>query len=156
MEYPKIIILEDSFSILGLQIKTSNADEFDAKKRKIPNLWQEFFASSLMMRSDENDPYVYGVYSGYENNYQGEYFVTAGINAQSLLLEDEIFHEVIIQTGRYLVFEGIGTQPEAIINTWMYIWKYFSDNAHPQRKYTTDFEKYVSKDKVDIYIAVED
>jgi len=155
MKEPKLIILEDSFEVLGLQTRTSNADEFDSKKMRIPGLWQKFSQSSLVNHSIENDPYVYGVYSNYSSDHGGEYMVTAGINKESLLSRDDQFEEIIVQAGSYLVFEAVGKQPDSVIKVWQYIWQYFSEDIQPKRKYTTDFEKYISSDKVEIYIAVE-
>ena len=156
MHNPKIIKIDEPFSVIGLQVKTNNIDEFSADKCQIPGLWQNFTKSSLVNHSNLNDPYVYGVYSCYENDHQGEYIVTAGINSQSILSKDDEFDEVVIQAGHYLVFEATGKIPQSIVSMWKYIWQYFSKNLHPKRKYTTDFEKYISDNKVEIYIAVED
>jgi predicted transcriptional regulator YdeE len=155
MQEPKLVILGDSFEVVGVQTRTSNADEFDSKKMQIPRLWQQFSKTSLINHSQENDPYVYGVYSSYISDHEGEYILTAGINKKSLLSEDLEFEEVIVQAGSYLVFEAVGLRPESVMKAWQEIWQYFKGSVHPKRKYTTDFEKYVSSDKVEIYIAVE-
>jgi len=157
MQQPKLVRLENSFSVVGLQVRTDNISEFNPDKSQIPDLWKRFFEISLVtQRSYENDPCVYGVYSNYVTDHSGEYIVTAGINKLSILSDNSKFEEVIVQEGNYLVFEAVGKFPESVINAWQYIWKYFQGNVQPKRKYTTDFEKYISEDKAEIYISVED
>jgi|GEM_PF-580719 len=155
MESPKNILIEESFSVLGFQARTKNIDEQDYEKSKIIPLWSEFKESTLTSYLDKDQPFVYGVYSDYESDHNGLYSITVGINNDKLE-DNKSFHEVIIKPGRYMVFEANGNQPEAIINTWGYIWSYFSDATHPRRKYSTDFEKHISDKKVEIYIAIVD
>ena len=155
MQNPKNTLIEKSFSVFGLQTRTKNIDERDYAKSKIIPLWSKFKESDLMSYIDEGQPFVYGVYSDYDSDHNGFYSVTAGINNNKLNTHESL-HEVIIQPGHYLVFEANGNQPEAIINTWKYIWNYFSDSTHPPRIHSTDFEKYISDQKMEIYIAVAD
>jgi len=45
--------------------------------------------------------------------------------------------------------------PQAIIQTWVGIWGYFSADIKYQRAYTFDFELYQVPDRVDIHIGVK-
>ncbi|WP_277620696.1 hypothetical protein [Campylobacter blaseri] len=40
-----------------------------------------------------------------------------------------------------------------MIELWYEIWKFF-DKSDVKRAYNTDFEKYIGKDKIEIYISL--
>ena len=66
---------------------------------------------------------------------------------------------VTIPAGRYLEFAIRGQMPQALIETWQSIWKYFSGVSAYQRAYTADFELYkrnpeTQQTEVSIYIAI--
>lgn len=137
----------ESFRITGCKTRTRNSEEFNAETAKIPGLWQQFFASSLMDKGP-----VFAVYSDYESDEKGEYTVTAGI------IRDESgkdFDSLEINAGHYLVFQGKGTMPLAVIEAWKAVWDYFNEESPYQRCFTTDFEAYGEADEVAIYIAVK-
>jgi len=155
MSNPKKVTIAEEFSVIGLQTRTQNADEFNPEKAKIMPLWMKFYGSSLISHLDQNDPCIYGVYSNYESDHNGLYSLTVGVNTKCFSDPDSKFHQVTIQPGSYLIFEAQGKQPESIIATWQEIWTYFASPTNPRWTYTTAFEKYISEDKVEIYIAVE-
>ncbi len=45
--------------------------------------------------------------------------------------------------------------PDVVIQTWMSVWRYFSEPRGHVRAYTEDFELYRGPNAVDIYIAVK-
>lgn len=151
---PKKVEIAEQIEVYGLQIRTNNKNEFNPKTAKIMGLWENFHSTTLVSQLTEKDPFIYGIYSNYQSDENGEYSVTAGINSNNVSSNDQGLKEVIIQPGHYLVFEARGELPGAIIETWQYIWKYFSDSSSPKRKFTADFEKYISDTEIDIYIAV--
>lgn len=71
MKNPKNILIEESFSVLGFQTRTKNIDEQDYEKSKIIPLWSQFQESTLMSHLDKDQPFIYGVYSDYESDYNG-------------------------------------------------------------------------------------
>jgi predicted transcriptional regulator YdeE len=148
--------IEAQFLITGLQIRTINTNEFNPEAAKIMGLWEDFHNTTLISQISEKDPFIYGVYSDYQSDENGEYSVTAGINSVNITSQDHNLQDIVIHPGNYLVFEARGELPGAIIETWQYIWTYFSDPSNPKRKFTSDFEKYISETEVDIHIAVED
>lgn len=150
------VILEEEFSIAGLQISTNNKNEFNPKTAKIMGLWENFHQTSLISQLTPEGHFIYGVYSEYQSDENGDYSVTAGINAKHLNSQDEDLQEVVIHPGKYLIFEARGELPGALIETWQYIWKYFSNSSSLKRKFTSDFEKYISEIEVHIYIGLED
>jgi predicted transcriptional regulator YdeE len=134
--------------VIGFSTRTQNSDEFDEKTAKLPKLWQAFYANNLA-----TDANIFGVYSDYASDANGFYTVTVGAashgNTQNKL------GAVTIQAGNYLVFEGKGPLPSAVIETWQRVWIYFTAEAPYQRTYKTDFEAYSKSDEVDIYIGVK-
>jgi len=62
---------------------------------------------------------------------------------------------ISLNEGKYLCFTAKGELPQTVIETWGEVWAYFADeNYKDVRVYKTDFEKYISKDKAEIYIGI--
>ncbi len=139
-------------TIIGLKVRTKNEDEMNPNTQKIGSLWQNFF-TNIMPSLGETPPPLYGVYSNYESDANGEFDVLVGAKSVELLDARE---KVILEEGTYLCFKAKGELPQAVIETWGEIWAYFSDeNSKEKRAYRTDFELYLSKDEAEIYIGVE-
>ena len=136
----------DSFTVTGLTVRTQNSDEFNQETAKLPNLWQQFYASNPI----PNTP-IFGVYSGYESDANGFYNATVGNNNDNQ--RDEL-STVKINSGNYLVFQGKGQMPQTVIETWKRVWDYFAVENSYQRCFMTDFEEYENSDEVAIYIGV--
>lgn len=140
----------DSFQVAGLSVRTTNAQEMQTGTAKIGALWGNFYAQ--LIPTLPADAINYGVYSDYESDYTGEFKVLAGSDA---LVENSDLDRCQIQAGKYLVFTQQGNMPQAVIDAWGAVWKYFSDvNCPHQRAYRSDFEKYIGCDQVEIYIGV--
>lgn len=136
----------DSFTVTGFMVRTQNSDEFDQETAKLPQLWQQFYSSDLI-----TNPIIFGVYSNYESDANGHYSVTAGINNSN----DPALHTIKVNSGNYLIFQGKGTMPQAVIETWERVWDYFTEGGLHQRCFMTDFEAYSNSDEVSIYIGVK-
>lgn len=139
--------------VSGLKVRTRNADEMTASRAKIGPMWQRFFSEGLYEQIPGKLPAspVYGVYSGYESDANGEFDVTAGVATAD---PAQGFESLMIEPGRYLVFEARGPMPEAIINTWQQIWAYFQQPGAQARAYATDFEAYQADDLALVYIGI--
>ena len=137
----------DKFSVTGFSTRTQNIDEFNDKTAKLPKLWQQFSTSSLATQGT-----IFAVYSGYESNAEGLYTVTVGTLSDK---KAGNFESVTIQKGNYLVFEGQGPNPHAVIETWKRIWEYFKTDNTCQRSFISDFEEYTSSETVAIYIGIQ-
>lgn len=139
-----------AFTVAGLKVRTNNADEMEADKAKIGLLWQGF--NDKLAPKLGGSAKVYGVYCNYESDASGEFDVYAASDA---FTEQDGFESKTIQAGEYMVFSGKGEMPQAVIDTWISVWDYFSKSPARARAYTTDFELYKSQDEVEIYIALE-
>lgn len=149
----KIEIFDEEKTITGLSVQTSSKIEADPEAGTIPGLWQ-LFDNNVNFDFD-NGSRVYGVYYNYEPDAAGEFTVLVGTDqseTQSMLK----LETVVIPSGKYAVFHAKGEMPHTVIETWGEVWKYFSgESAQYKRTYTTDFEFYVDKNELKIYIAVK-
>ncbi len=149
---PSLVVVPQ-FLVAGSTIRTSNANECDPAKAKIPGLWGTFFGDGLMTRiphrADRSS--VFGVYSKYESDANGPYDLTAGV---AVVGEVERFSTVVVPSGGYLVFERRGSMPQIVIEGWKEIWEYFANSQRFRRAFTTDFEEYMGPDHVAIHVAV--
>lgn len=140
-------------AIYGLSTTTTNADELNTNTAKIGTLWQNFYGD--VMPNIKPNSVVTSVYFNYQNLDQGSYQVLVGSNEMSQTLGDKL-DAVTIETGNYLKFSGKGELPQIVIETWQYIWAYFSKPDCPyERAYLTDFEEYSKPNEVDIFIGVK-
>ncbi|NHQ85281.1 AraC family transcriptional regulator [Iodobacter sp. HSC-16F04] len=141
------------FTVAGISVRTQNSDEFNPATARIAGLWRQFFTENLIDKIPdrlENSP-VYGVYSGFESDASGFYDLTAGVSVHQ---GSEQFTHIAIEPGHYLVFEGVGPMPGAVIQAWGQVWAYFEQNPHIKRSYQSDFESYIGPAEVHIYIGV--
>lgn len=139
--------------VYGLSITTDNVSEMDPEKGKIAALHQKFDAAVEV--DYQGGERVYGVYFDYESDHTGKFSVLAGFDGK-LGSENTTLKRVVIPEANYLVFTHQGKMPQAVINAWMEVWQYFSnEGAQYQRLYSTYFEYYKSVDEVELYIAVK-
>lgn len=144
---PPALKYVEGFTVIGLSTKTQNSDEFNEKTAKLPSLWQQFYSSDLAANAN-----IVEVYSDYESDTNGLYTVTVGSICDSDRAE---FDSAKIQTGNYLVFQGLGPMPFTVIETWKQIWAYFGAESKYQRSFISDFETYSGSDKVAIHIGIK-
>jgi predicted transcriptional regulator YdeE len=151
MEIKQVYV--DPLSISGLQVRTFNSAEQSADTAKIGPMWGRFYSERLFERIAPKQPEaaVYGVYSGYESDASGAFDVTAGIAVTTPV---QGYETISIEAGQYLVFEGKGPMPGAVIEAWQRIWGYFQANPQIQRRYATDFERYSAEQAVSVYIGI--
>ena len=143
----------ESFTVSGVQVRTTNAAEHKPDTAKIGPMWGQFFGKELaetIPGKSAHSP-IYGVYSAYESDASGQFDVTAGVAVKK---PAENFKSIVIDAGDYLVFEAQGPMPEAVISTWGKVWSFFEANPQIQRRYATDFEAYTGPEAVSIYIGV--
>lgn len=137
-------------TVAGIRMRTTNAAEMNRATARLPGLWGRFYQDGLAGKIPSARPGspVYGVYSDYESDANGAYTLTAGVEIDPHAANAGAFARVAIVTGRYLMFEGRGDMPAAVIDTWTRIWKFFGAPGAPTRAYTTDFEVYRGPGKV--------
>jgi predicted transcriptional regulator YdeE len=149
---PKIEHIE-SFCVTGLCVRTKNTDEFNSESAKIPGLWTQFYSERVVEQISTRLPNtpIFGVYSAYESDAASFYDLTVGVSVDK---SNSDFENIVIEAGKYLVFEARGAMPNAIIHTWSYIWSYFEQHPEIYRSFLTDFEAYKNPEEAHIYIGI--
>lgn len=144
-------VQRDTFGGAGLTARTSNENEMQPEKARIGGLWQEF--SRRLAEKGIAPGVVYGIYTNFESDESGAYDITVAMaDGAALPFSDR----VTIPAGGYLKFAAAGPQPLTTIELWQEIWRYFSDAGAPKRTFCCDFEEYVERDKVAIYVGIEE
>jgi len=140
-------------NVTGVSVRTNNAFEMSAESGHIAALWHRFGRTIAPQLNQGSQ--VFGVYSNYESDHNGDFSVLAGSD-QGHIVPEADFVSHIVPSGHYLMFTAKGALPDAIVKTWQQVWSYFQSSDCPyQRAYTTDFEFYKAKDSAELYIAVK-
>lgn len=138
--------------VTGFKVRTKNSNEMNLETAQIGNLWEKFFTEIAKNLNPESK--VYGVYTNYESDANGEFDVFA---ASDKFERDTIenLETITIVEGKYLVFTKTGEMPKVVIEAWQDIWEYFADtDCKHVRKYQTDFEFYKNEKEVEVYIGI--
>lgn len=147
------VVEADSKLISGMRVRTTNKNEFNPVTAKIAPLCQRF--DETVSVDYANGARVYSVYYDYESDAHGEFSVLIGTD-QVAPPSSERLEEIMLPAGKYLVFDGSGEMPQAVIDTWTKVWDYFSqDDAKHQRAYNVDYEHYTHQNGVQLYISIK-
>lgn len=151
-----------AIQMYGIAARTSNEVEA-GPEGIIPGLWERFFQYGILQQPGLNQERIYGLYTEYESDVNGEYTVLLGceITGEEIPEARSHFKTVEIPASDYIVF----TSKRGAINTvvpelWQEIWAYFP-NSKEIRTYTGDFEQYEvaefdpSEVEVKVYMAVK-
>ena len=147
------------FFVAGLTTRTRNQDEINPLTAKISATWGNFFASGIATNTaltKSANPEIYGVYSDYESDANGLYTFTAGISIDPTQTLPPELTLTKIEGGNYLVFSAKGIFPLVVVQTWTYIWSYFSAHPELKRLYQADFEFFPQPGEVEIFIGIDD
>jgi len=144
--------------IVGLAIRTTNAAEFDPSSAKIPELWERFGTERWAERLEEVGAFgpTTAVYSAYESDVTGSYQLLVGRQVRDSFPVTAPLHAVSTSQGPYLAFRCSGPLPQAVVDGWRDVWRYFASANVPARAYTADFEIYPDAAPVEIWVAVRD
>jgi predicted transcriptional regulator YdeE len=120
---------------------------------KLSELWGRFYGQHVLDKipNRQADSLVYGVYSDYESDAPGPYTVTAGVRLSASASD---YSSVAVRGGQYLAFENHGAMPQAVIDGWEAVWRYFAQPQKYKRLFTTNYEEYRGPDRVAIFISV--
>ncbi|MFI7637642.1 GyrI-like domain-containing protein [Nonomuraea sp. NPDC049400] len=140
--------------VVGFAVRTTNADEMDPARAKLPALWQRAGAPGAFAhvpgRVDEN---LYAVLTDYESDHNGAYTQIVGTGVRTVPRLPEGMVAVRVPAGRSLKLEARGPMPQALLDAWQQVWKHTESGGTPSRAFTTDLEVH-HPEGVDLYIAV--
>lgn len=147
----------DTFNIIGIAIKTTNANRQAAQD--LGKLWGQFYSQDIVNQiPNKMSSEIYGIYTDYESDYQGNYTAIIGCKVQHLKEIPDGLIGKVIQGGRFQKFIAKGEMPAAVGTTWQQVWA--ADHSF-NRAYQTDFEIYGAKaqngvnSEVAIYVGVD-
>ena len=119
---------------------------------KISDLWKKLYSEkgSKNIENRINDNAI-GVYYNYSNENGFEYDCLTGCEVKDTvekIPEDMI--KIQIPEGKYAKFIIMGNPEKAVGEFWNKFWKELSEDFSDNRKYTYDFEEYITKDNYEI------
>ena len=131
--------------------KTRVKDD-ETMSEKISNLWKKLYsekgAKNIENRINDN---AIGVYYNYSNENGLAYDCLTGCEVKDTI--DKIPEKMIkiqIPDGKYAKFVITGNPEKAVGEFWDKFWKELSEDFSDNRKYTYDFEEYITKDNYEI------
>ncbi|MFG6196825.1 GyrI-like domain-containing protein [Nonomuraea sp. JJY05] len=140
--------------VVGFAVRTTNADEMDPSRAKLPVLWQRAGAPGAFAhvpgRVDEN---LYAVLTDYESDHHGAYTQIVGTGVRTVPRLPEGMVAVRVPAGPSLRLEVRGPMPQALVDMWQQVWKHTESGGTPSRAFTTDLEVH-HPEGVDLYLAV--
>ena len=158
---PKIVE-ETGFTVVGISIRTSNANEMSGKG-VIPQQWDRFMKEGLLGKiPNKVNSNILAVYIDYESDANGAYTFMIGARVSSA--EDVPLGMVAKKApaGRYAVFiSEKGFVGKVVPQTWSRIWAIPKSSPGGNRAYRTDFEVYDQRAadpqnaEVDIYVGIK-
>lgn len=144
----------DEMIVVGFAVRTTNADELDQARAKLPVLWQRAGAPGAFAhvpnRVGEN---LYAVLTDYESDHHGAYTQIVGTAVRTVPRLPEGMVAVRVPAARTIKVEARGPMPQALVEAWQQVWKHTESGGTPARAFTTDVEVH-HPGGVDLYIAV--
>jgi predicted transcriptional regulator YdeE len=155
---PASVTRSERRRVAGLATRTTNADEAQPAKARIPGLWGQFITQTWAERLEQAGAFgpTLAVYSAYESDVTGSYQILLGREVAGSSHVAAPLQVGDISPGQYLVFSCSGPLPGAVIEGWRAVWAFFERSASPRRAYTADFEAYREPERVEIWVAVRD
>ena len=133
-EYEKVTL--DKFTVVGISIRTTNQN--NQSQKDISELWGRFIVENVIESiHNKISGEIYCIYTDYESDFMGEYTTILGCMVSDV---DNIPEGLIVKeipACDYYKFTSEGKLPEAVGETWGFIWQSDFD-----RKYIADFEIY--------------
>jgi len=162
-ETPPRIVHEDELSVVGIEVRTSNAKELTSDG-VIGKQWQRFFQEGVLQKiPNKVSENIYAVYSDYASDRNGEYSFTVGAKVQPGSVPPAGFVLKKVRAGNYAVVTSEkGSSAKVVPQTWQRVW--VLEDQHRLggvRAYQSDFELYDQRAadpqnaQVDLYIGLK-
>jgi predicted transcriptional regulator YdeE len=153
----------DAFSVVGIQVRTSNAKEASGDG-VIGKQWQKFFQDGVLEKiPNKLDANIYAVYSDYASDHNGEYSLTIGAKVAdgSPVPTGLVVRKV--PAGNYaVVTSDKGPVAKVVTAAWQRVWDLEQKKElGGTRAYKADFELYDQRAanpedaQADIYLGLK-
>ncbi|GII91712.1 GyrI-like domain-containing protein [Sinosporangium siamense] len=140
--------------VVGYAVRTSNAEEMDPSRAKLPGLWRRALEPGAFAhvpgRIADN---LYAVLSDYHSDHHGPYTQIVGVAVRSAAALPEGMVAARVPAARSILVEARGPMPQALVEAWQRVWKHTESGGTPPRAFTTDLEIHHGHG-ADLYIAV--
>jgi predicted transcriptional regulator YdeE len=157
------IVHKSSFSVVGVEVRTSNAKE-TTSDGIIGKQWQKFFEDDTLEKiPNKSGSNLYAVYSDYSGDHNGEYSFLIGARVEDGSTAPPGFVLKTIPSGKYaVVTTERGPVAKVVVAAWKQVWQ--MEEKHElggSRTYKADFEVYDQRatdpenSEVDLYIGVK-
>ncbi len=155
---PRSVTRSELRHVAGLATRTTNAEEMQPSKARIPVLWGQFAGENWVERLGQQGAFgpTLSVYSAYESDVSGSYQILIGREVAGSSAVASPLQRVDVPPGQYFVFNCSGPLPGAVIEGWRAVWGFFERPDALRRAYSADFEVYLEPERVEIWIAVRD
>ncbi|MEP6507754.1 MAG: effector binding domain-containing protein [Gemmatimonadales bacterium] len=154
---PRLVSLYGKY-IVGVEVRTTNQEEMDPARAKIPGVWERIYRENLTDRisGQKESGIKLGAYTRYQGDANGPYSLIVGAEVGDVDNVPEGMAGIVVLAQEYLIFTATGEMPKAVIDGWGAVWKYFAADTTLKRAFTTDFERYddAKPGIVEIHIAV--
>ncbi len=157
------VLEQPEFSVIGIQVRTSNAKEVTGGGA-IPKQWERFFKEGIADKiPNKVDSAVYAVYTNYASDYNGEYDFIIGMKVSSVSDVPPGMATKKVPKGRYaIVTSATGPVSQVVPQAWQRVYS-LDDNKQlgGARAYKADFELYDQRSQnpqdsqVDLYIGLK-
>jgi predicted transcriptional regulator YdeE len=159
---PRVVKLPE-FSVIGIQARTSNADEMTGDGA-IPKQWAKFFKEGIADKiPNKVDSTIYAVYTDYVSDRNGEYDFIIGMKVSSVSDVPPGMVVKKVPRGKYAVVTSEkGPVAHVVPQAWQRVWS-LEDNKQlgGARAYKADFEVYDQRSQnpqdsqVDLYVGLK-
>jgi predicted transcriptional regulator YdeE len=162
---PKIVEL-DGFTLIGIEARTSNSNGKSNQvsgRAVISEQWERFFKEGVFDRiPNKLDPSIYGLYTDYESNRDGEFSLVIGARVSDAALAPPGMVKKSVPKGNYAVLTSAkGPVAKVVPEAWKQVWNLEdSSGLGGPRTYRADFEVYgpPSRDpknaEVDLHVGI--
>jgi predicted transcriptional regulator YdeE len=136
---------EERLTIVGISDRVSNAEA-----HKIGDLWRRFHAmgdhTAIPGRTSDA---AYGVYYEYAGDYTQPFTAVIGCSVEPGAPVPAGMRKVVIEAGRFAVYQPTGEMPHGVFATWAEIWQ-----TPLERRYQADYDRYGGGQPVEIHVGV--
>jgi predicted transcriptional regulator YdeE len=157
------VVQESEFSVIGIQVRTSNAKEMTGEGA-IPKQWARFFKEGIADKiPNKADSTIYAVYNGYASDRNGEYDFIIGMKVSGVSNVPPGMVATKVPGGKYAVVPSAkGPVAQVVPQAWQQVWSLEDSNQlGGARAYKADFELYDQRSQnpqdsqVDLYIGLK-
>jgi predicted transcriptional regulator YdeE len=158
---PKIVE-QAEFSIIGIQVRTSNATEMSGQGA-IPKQWSKFYKEGIADKiPNKADSSIYAVYTNYASDYNGQYDFIIGMKSGSPDVPPGMVAKKVPSGKFAAITSAKGPVQEVVPQAWQRVYS-LDDNKQigGTRAYKADFELYDQRSQnpqdaqVDLYIGLK-